>query len=360
MKKVAILFDNYGPYHYARVSSLRTGYEVYAYELFASSDEYSWKARNRYGFDVHTILKSRQVNFFTRVRAILSSVDKNIDYFLVPGYYRADVLVSVLFLRLRGIRLILMSESQQVDTKRNCPREFLKSLMLCLFDGALVGGESHRSYLASLGFRKPVALGYDVVDNNFFSNFALASEETFTSPTTRVLIISRLVKKKNISFGLCCLNSAAQALGTTFKVVICGDGPLLAEIKAMIEELDALEISMPGFVQSDSIATHLRSSDVLFHPSTTEQWGLVINEAMAAGLIVIGSNRAGAVAELIADGANGFVFDPFDHESVQSAIYRYFNCSVLEKRSIRSASIATIARYNLLRFYHGVRELIDD
>jgi glycosyltransferase involved in cell wall biosynthesis len=46
------------------------------------------------------------------------------------------------------------------------------------------------------------------------------------------------------------------------------------------------------------------------HASTTEQWGLVVNEAMAAGLPVLVSDRCGCAPDLVEVGVNGFTFDP--------------------------------------------------
>ena len=47
-------------------------------------------------------------------------------------------------------------------------------------------------------------------------------------------------------------------------------------------------------------------------PSTTEQWGLVVNEAMASGLPVLVSNRCGCAAELVKEGSNGYTFNPLE------------------------------------------------
>ena len=48
------------------------------------------------------------------------------------------------------------------------------------------------------------------------------------------------------------------------------------------------------------------------HASASEQWGLVVNEAMAAGLPVIVSERCGCAPDLVREGVNGLTFDPCD------------------------------------------------
>jgi glycosyltransferase involved in cell wall biosynthesis len=52
------------------------------------------------------------------------------------------------------------------------------------------------------------------------------------------------------------------------------------------------------------------------HASTTEQWGLVVNEAMACSLPVLVSNRCGCVPDLVRERRNGFTFDPCDIEAL--------------------------------------------
>ena len=65
------------------------------------------------------------------------------------------------------------------------------------------------------------------------------------------------------------------------------------------------------------------------HPSTTEQWGLVVNEAAAAGLPLIVSERCGCAPELVRQGVTGFLFDPYDIDAICSRYY----CRVTGYRS---------------------------
>src|SRR5204863_8413601 len=51
-------------------------------------------------------------------------------------------------------------------------------------------------------------------------------------------------------------------------------------------------------------------ANAFVNPSKVEQWGLVVNEAMASGLPVMVSNRCGCVPELVREGINGYTFDP--------------------------------------------------
>ena len=57
-------------------------------------------------------------------------------------------------------------------------------------------------------------------------------------------------------------------------------------------------------------------------PSTSGPWGLVVNEAMAASLPVVVSNRCGCVEDLVEDGVNGFVFNSEDDRELTERLRR--------------------------------------
>ena len=71
-------------------------------------------------------------------------------------------------------------------------------------------------------------------------------------------------------------------------------------------------VFLPGFIQYPELPEYYGRAGAFIHVSTTEQWGLVVNEAMASGLPVIVSNRCGCAKDLVLDGVNGFTFDPFN------------------------------------------------
>ena len=87
--------------------------------------------------------------------------------------------------------------------------------------------------------------------------------------------------------------------------------------------LHRLRRSLPEpdcFLQVDALPRYYATAGAFIHASTTEQWGLVVNEAMASGLPVAVSNRCGSTHFLIEDGVTGFSFDPFRTEEITRAL----------------------------------------
>ena len=79
-------------------------------------------------------------------------------------------------------------------------------------------------------------------------------------------------------------------------------------------------VRLLGHVQPEALAAEYEEADALVLPSIHDPWGLVVNEAMAAGLPVVVSSAAGAADDLVTDGWNGFVVPPFDAAALTRAL----------------------------------------
>ena len=88
--------------------------------------------------------------------------------------------------------------------------------------------------------------------------------------------------------------------------------------------------------------------------STSEQWGLVVNEAIASSLPVVVSNRCGCAPELI--NGNGFTFDPFDEKALAERLLKIASLSDEERKSLSDASYATSTNFGAERFGEGLEQ----
>ena len=89
---------------------------------------------------------------------------------------------------------------------------------------------------------------------------------------------------------------------------------------------------MPGFKQYHDLPAYYGLAGAFVHTSTVEQWGLVVNEAMAAGLPVLVSRNCGCAADLVQDGVNGFAFDPLDGDRMAALLTKVAGLSADEPR----------------------------
>jgi glycosyltransferase involved in cell wall biosynthesis len=81
-----------------------------------------------------------------------------------------------------------------------------------------------------------------------------------------------------------------------------------------------------------------RRCGALVLPSLMDEWGLVVNEAMASGLIVLGSIYSQAAIEMVNDGVNGWLIDPHHSETIANALDQLFAASLEQLDGMRAAA----------------------
>jgi glycosyltransferase involved in cell wall biosynthesis len=145
-----------------------------------------------------------------------------------------------------------------------------------------------------------------------------ATRTRYTLPERYFLASNRFITKKNLPGLLHGFAGYRKVAGLDpWDLVLLGDGPLRSEVERLIEELGLCgAVHLRGFKQYADLPTYYGLAQAFVHASTSEQWGLVVNEAMAAGLPVLVSDRCGCAPDLVADGRNGFTFPPRDHSQL--------------------------------------------
>jgi sugar transferase (PEP-CTERM/EpsH1 system associated) len=131
------------------------------------------------------------------------------------------------------------------------------------------------------------------------------------------------------------------------RLVVIGDGPLLSNLRKLVETLDiASSVWLPGSLSN--VPDLLRSFDVFVLPSLSEGISNTILEAMATGLPVL-ATRAGGNVELVEEGATGRLFAPGDVEGLVSLLGELVTNDPLRQRMAVSARQVSIQRFGIER-----------
>ena len=254
-----------------------------------------------------------------------------------------------------GIPAVLMSESTSADRARYPYVEAIKRRVVRLFSAALVGGRPHVEYATALGVPSArIFVGYDVVDNEHFAREASAARagqfklrQELGLPARYFLASCRFEEKKNLFRLLEAYAACAKAAGgSAWKLVVLGDGALkdqLLHARSRLGVNDA--VLFPGFRAYDELPKYYGLAQAFIHASTSEQWGLVVNEAMAAGLPVLVSDRCGCALDLVKEGHNGFKFDPYNIERLANLMLRISSIPEDERQAMGRASQEIISRW---------------
>lgn len=327
--KVALIWIDLGAYHLARLRAVqeRFGGNCVAIELVGGFGDQDclglpFRETERSGLNIITLFPNQNLEQISPLQLsqkliqTLNAVQP--EHVALCGYHRIENLVAMAWAKATGRGAILMTESKQDDAARQTVQEWLKGAIVRQFNSYLVGGIPHRDYITSLGASKDrVFEGYDVVDNTLFAEAASAVRQQQTKlraelglPDRYFMAACRFVEKKNLSMLLEAYRYYRQTSNTNWGLVICGGGPLEHTLRRKIATEQIPDVFFPGFHRGKELAVYYGLASCFIHPSIQEQWGLVVNEAMASGLPVLVSNQCGCVPNLVKDGVNGFTFDP--------------------------------------------------
>ncbi len=128
--------------------------------------------------------------------------------------------------------------------------------------------------------------------------------------------VGRLVKRKGFDH----LIAAMKELPDDIHLLLIGDGPLEPELRDAAAKAGAEErVVFLGYQTRDRIWEYLQAADCFVLSSHHEGLGIVVQEAMCAGLPVVSTNNGGQV-DLIRNGRNGILVDPLDSGGLAAAI----------------------------------------
>ena len=308
---------------------------------------------------------------FRQARRVFTEL--KLDVCLLPSYAPSQSLAALLAAKSLGIRTVMMNESHAGTSRAKGLAATIKRQLVGLFDTALVGGQPQKRYVASMGLpENKILIGYDAVDNDYFA--AKAGEvrscrqeirARYRLPERYFLSLGRFVAKKNLAT---LLRSYRQVLNANpacqTHLVMVGAGadevalrslcydlglPVYEKTLAGIETEPGKIESQPGvhfygFRQVSENPVFYALADAFVLASHQEEWGLVVNEAMASGLPVVVSETAGCAEDLLVSDRisappemsadlrmrlaqlagrtrrNGFVFDPKSVSSLANAL----------------------------------------
>ena len=377
---VAVVFHHIGPYHHARLNAA-------ADKLSVTGIEWSARASDAWGAAA-TPARYRKVSLFPEAaenhppkaelqRAFWSVLEQtNPDVVAVNGWNNFGSLIAATCCVRREIPLVVMSESSHQDEVRAWWKEAIKRRIVGLYSAALVGGRPHVDYLYELGMpRERIFTGYDVVDNDYFrrrtaeirdsrlpqgygGQAALENQNKSGLPENYFLASARFVEKKNLQRLIAAYaeyRQKSQTVGNVpWDLVLLGDGPLRGILNSQLSALNLNEhVHLPGFESYDQLPVYYGLANAFVHASTAEQWGLVVNEAIASGLPVIVSNRCGCAPELV--NGNGFTFDPTNEHELTARLLEMASLTEQERKQLSENSYGISANFGPERFGEGLK-----
>ncbi|WP_372874157.1 glycosyltransferase [Pseudomonas sp.] len=243
-------------------------------------------------------------------------------------------------------------------------RNFISHALIKRFankcDAVIVPTYSAEEYLRMIGVKKPVFVQPTGIDYRRFQEVTAQQVARLRSSLgigdEQVLIsVSRLSNEKNIDFLIDAIASLRGQTERPFLVLMIGDGHQRERLHRRIDELNlAGHFRLLGAVPPEDMAIYYRLGQLFLFASKSETQGMVILEAMAAGLPVV-AVRSSGIDDVIRQGYNGF------KTPENLALWCARVTQLLEDERLREEmsdhALLVAAEHSIEKFAEGVKEI---
>jgi len=247
-------------------------------------------------------------------RGVLRLLRRTRPDVIVVGGWNQPVFWEI-FLAARAMRtpVLLWVESTSRDARvGGAAAQRVRRLALRLAAGFVVPGRAARAYLRGLGVAgERIAVAPNAVDLRIFAERVgerrvdrAALRERLGLDGCVFLYVGRFDAEKGLDV---LLGAMRDVPGT---LVLIGSGPLEPELRRSGDE----RVRVVGPLARDELVPWYAAADAFVLASRSEPWGMVLNEAAAAGLPLVATEAVGAAHDLIDPGGNGFRV-PVDDEA---------------------------------------------
>lgn len=264
---------------------------------------------------------------------------------IIGGWSDLENWAAFLYCKFSRIPTILWS-GQTLESSRikSWPANLIRRIFIQANDAYISYGTAAARTLQSYGAPPDkIAVGYNVGDVEFFSHQVslyrktpqyLEERKRWVHPT--LLYVGQLIERK----GLFSLLQALRIIGTTqpWNLIIAGGGPQEAELKQFCGQFGlSARVFFIDYVQRNEIAQYFAVADFFILPSIRDQGAIVLSEALASGLFVLGSQYDGIASDLIRPDCNGILIDPQNIDTlshqIQSVLNRYYQQSMQNEQA---------------------------
>jgi glycosyltransferase involved in cell wall biosynthesis len=295
---------------------------------------------------------------FRAVRGALLELEP--DVVLAPATPFPEGMAAIAYRNASGARVFMMDDAWGLTDRRGPLVRFVKRLIHRSVDGAFIPGPFHDSYYLSLGFSESRILhGMNAVDNAFYAESARCARERAEEvrarlglPPRYLLFVGRFLPRKGLKALLAAY--ASYRRGRSDALPLCLAGGTQSDLRDPFPP----GVQVLGRRYGRELGELYGLADALVVPSRSDPWGLVVNEALAAGLPVAVSRGCGASC-LVRDGVNGWRFEPGKTDELSAILGTIADLSPDARAQMSVHAQESIKEWGLDRFSSSALKALD-
>ena len=263
-------------------------------------------------FKVKEELDTRYIHFPSNLSKVLTRINPQV---VVAWEYNPAALESLVWCRVRGRKFIHLTDGT-LHSERNIGRfqKLARKIICSSTDACIASSTKAKEKLISYGVKEEkIFLSLLTVD---ISSFNKVERERIPG---RILYVGSMVKRK----GLDLLISALPYIADEYELHIVGNGSeeQIEELKRLaIQKGVANKIVWRGFKEKEELWKEYSQANVFVLPTREDCFGLVLLEALCAGVPIVSSKYADGAYDTILPGVNGVIVDPFKAKEMGEAI----------------------------------------
>jgi glycosyltransferase involved in cell wall biosynthesis len=262
---------------------------------------------------------------------------------IIASQFGMRSLMSAAYTRLfRRVPLVIsVNLSQHTEQGRGWRRAMLRRWLVKQADALTVNGESGRRYLESIGAD---AVAIHIVPYTHVQGvFEDLPRQRHGAAAHRMIFAGRLIDLKGLMPYLEALaRCAARRPQQQIEFQLAGSGPLREKLQAFQGPAN-LQVKLLGELSFPQLASAYGQAGIAVLPTLTDEWGMTVNEAMLAGLPVLGSLYSQAVEELVDEGTTGWAFRTDHTTEIEDAIEAALDTPEEQLNHMRQLARARVA-----------------
>lgn len=322
---------------FARLNS-EAGLDVAVMYFTGSASDRDWQAPNLSDFE--EILPGRTLQFLGPSAHWNPGVIQKIrsagaDLVIVSDYSAPTAQVAMRFLARSGQPFLFWGEIPGFS-KRGRFGTWLRAKLqdpICDASGVAAIGKWAVERYAELFPGKPlfnIPYFCDLTPYEAARAFVAGKE----SQEVEILFSGQLIDRKGVDVLLAAFARAASG-NPRLRLRLLGSGPEKARYLSLVPQELSTRVEFMGHVEPAELPAVFAQASIFCLPSRHDGWGVVINEALGAGLPIIVSNSVGAGHDLVRDGHNGIITSTEDVDALADAISRLGGDSALRAEMAR-------------------------
>lgn len=325
MKRVAIITNIPSPYrvdlfHYMQKNS--DEFEFHVIYTSKSEDNRQWKLDSKKLINSH-ILESKVIKVKGKLdsryihlpRNVGSQLDKIAPDVVIAWEYNLAAVQAMLWCKMKKHKFVHLTDGTLYSERNiNVVQKILRKLICATADSCIASSSKAREKLIAWGVRKDkIFISLLTVD---VSGLRSVGEKKCKN---RVLYVGSMIKRK----GLDLLIEALKYVEVSYELKIVGNGTEKEkrELEILSEKNKCQQnIEWLGYKEGQDLISEYEKASVFVLPTREDCFGLVLLEALCMKTPIVSSKYADGAYDIVVDGKNGIIADPFNPKEFGKAI----------------------------------------